>query len=77
VETSKAIGYEYRPPADVPFSKAREELNYVLANHPGNKAAREMKITSLLALSRATVNMPTFNYYRIHAAFEKGKLGKS
>jgi len=49
----------------------------VLANDPGNKAAREMKINSLLALSRAAINMPTFNYYRMHAAYEKGKLGKS
>jgi alkyl sulfatase BDS1-like metallo-beta-lactamase superfamily hydrolase len=54
-----------------------ELCEMVLANDPSNKAAREMKITSLLASSRATVNMPTFNYYRIHAAFEKGKLGRS
>ena len=54
-----------------------ELCEMVLANDPGHKAAREMKISSLLALSRDTINMPTSNYYRIHAVFEKAKLSKT
>lgn len=46
----------------------------VLANDGQNKAARKMKIASLEALSRTSVNMPTVNYYQSFAWMEEKKL---
>jgi hypothetical protein len=46
----------------------------VLVNDPSNRAARLMKITSLLALSNLSENFPTANYYKVFAEMEKMKL---
>ncbi len=51
-----------------------ELCELVLANDPGNRAARLMKITSLLCLSNLSENFPTINYYKIFAEIEKMKV---
>ena len=54
-----------------------ELCELVLANDPANRAARMMKITSLNALSRGSINKPTINYYKTFALIEKNRLEKS
>ena len=54
-----------------------ELCEFLLANDPANRAARMMKITSLTALSRGSINKPTVNYYKTFALIEKNKLEKS
>ncbi|MBI5605211.1 MAG: alkyl/aryl-sulfatase [Deltaproteobacteria bacterium] len=46
----------------------------VLANDERNQAARKMKIASLMALSRSSINMPTVNYYQSFAWMEQNKM---
>ena len=53
-----------------------ELCELVLANEPANRGARMMKITSLNALSRGSINKPTINYYETFALIEKNKLEK-
>ncbi len=54
-----------------------ELCELVLANEPANRDARMMKITSLTALSRGSINKPTINYYKTFALIEKNKLEKT
>jgi len=51
-----------------------ELCELVLANDPGNRAARLMKITSLLGLSNLSENFPTANYYKVFAKIERMKM---
>jgi alkyl sulfatase BDS1-like metallo-beta-lactamase superfamily hydrolase len=51
-----------------------ELCELVLANDPGNRPARLMKIASLKALSNASTNKPTINYYKGFATMESMKL---
>ena len=51
-----------------------ELCEMVLANDPGNRPARLMKITSMTALSNTSTNKPTINYYNGFAAMERAKL---
>jgi alkyl sulfatase BDS1-like metallo-beta-lactamase superfamily hydrolase len=51
-----------------------ELCELVLANDPDNRAARLMKITSLLGLSNLSENFPAANYYKVFAGIEKMKL---
>jgi alkyl sulfatase BDS1-like metallo-beta-lactamase superfamily hydrolase len=53
---------------------ALELCEMVLENDPGNRAARLMKITSLLGLSIQTENFPTANYYKVFAGIERMKI---
>jgi hypothetical protein len=46
-----------------------------LANDPGNRSARLMKITSMTALRNLSTNKPTINYYKGFAAMERSKIG--
>jgi alkyl sulfatase BDS1-like metallo-beta-lactamase superfamily hydrolase len=54
-----------------------ELCELILANEPDNRAARMMKINSLTALSRGSINKPTINYYETFALIEKNRLDKS
>ena len=51
-----------------------ELCEMVLANDPGNRPARLMKITSMTALSNISTNKPTVNYYKGFAAMERSKI---
>jgi len=53
---------------------ALELCELVLANDPGNRAARLMKISSLLGLSNLSQNFPTANYYKVLAGIERMKV---
>jgi alkyl sulfatase BDS1-like metallo-beta-lactamase superfamily hydrolase len=53
---------------------ALELCEMVLANDPGNRAARLMKSTSLLGLSNLSENFPTANYYKVFAGIERMKV---
>jgi len=53
---------------------ALELCEMVLENDPGNRAARLMKITSLLGLSNLSENFPTANYYKVFAGIEGMKV---
>jgi alkyl sulfatase BDS1-like metallo-beta-lactamase superfamily hydrolase len=48
-----------------------ELCELVLANDPGHRTARLMKITSLLGLSNLSENFPTANYYKVFAGIER------
>jgi len=54
---------------------ALELCEMMLENDPGNRAARLMKIASMLALSNLSENFPTVNYYKVFAGVERMKLG--
>ena len=51
-----------------------ELCELVLANDPGNQAARLMKITSLLGLSNLSENFPAANYYKVFAGVERMRV---
>lgn len=53
---------------------ALELCELLLANDPGNRAARLMKITSLLGLSNLSENFLTANYYKVFAGIERMKV---
>jgi len=51
-----------------------ELCEMILTQDPKNRAARLMKIVSLLALGKTTDNSPAANYYTTFATLEKNKL---
>ena len=53
---------------------ALELCEMVLLNYPDNQAARRMKIASLTAMSRQSVNAATVNWYRTFSVWEQQKI---